>query len=242
MPNVPRHLERFGSVTRYRCDTGAGNFAPRRPVYLTTETILAVRSARMTRWTAIAAALSLAVAAPAPVAAQQATWRIDATHSELSFRIRHYVTRVRGTFAKWEGVITADPRNLEGGSVQVTVDSKSIDTNDERRDTHLRSNDFFAADSFPTLTFKSTRVEVREEELRVHGDLTIRGITKPVILTGAFSGVMKDAQGRERIGFEATTKINRLDHKVTWNRAVEGGGVMLGDEVEINIQIEAVRQ
>lgn len=180
-------------------------------------------------------------AAPA-ARAQAPTWQIDATHSELSFRIRHYVTRVRGTFASWNGSIVADPQSLDKGAVQVTIDSKSIDTNNERRDNHLRSNEFFATDSFPTLSFKSGKVEVKGEAIKVWGDLTIRGITKPVMLEGAYNGIAKDAQGKDRIGFEASTKINRLDHKVTWNRALEGGGVMLGDEVEINIQIEAVKQ
>lgn len=191
---------------------------------------------------AVAAASLSAVGAPSAVSAQAPTWKIDPTHSELTFRIRHYVTKVRGTFTRWEGTITADPAALNRGAVQVTIDAKSIDTNDERRDNHLRSNDFFATDSFPTLSFKSTRVEAAGEALKVHGDLTIRGITRPVVLTGNFNGITKDAQGKERIGFEASTKINRLDHKVTWNRAVEGGGLMLGDEVEINITIEAVRQ
>lgn len=195
-----------------------------------------------TLFIAVAAASLSAVGAPSAVSAQAPTWKIDPTHSELTFRIRHYVTKVRGTFTRWEGTITADPAALNRGAVQVTIDAKSIDTNDERRENHLRSNDFFATDSFPTLSFKSTRVETAGEALKVHGDLTIRGITRPVVLTGNFGGITKDAQGKERIGFEASTKINRLDHKVTWNRAVEGGGLMLGDEVEINITIEAVRQ
>lgn len=196
----------------------------------------------MTRWTLVAAAAALTLLS-APVAEAQApVWKIDATHSELTFRIRHYVTKVRGTFSKWDGMITADPKGLDKGSVQVNIDAKSIDTNDERRDNHLRSNDFFATDSFPSLAFKSSKVEVKGEDIKVYGDLTIRGITKPVVLAGSYGGVTKDAQGKERIGFEASTKINRLDHKVTWNRALEGGGVMLGDEVEINITIEAVKQ
>lgn len=189
--------------------------------------------------TAFAATLGLA---PGVVHAQASTWSIDPLHSELTFRIRHYVTKVRGTFAKWQGSITADPKSLAGGAVEVTIDAKSIDTNNEQRDNHLRSNDFFATDSFPTLSFKSRRVEVAGSDVKIHGDLTIRGITKPVTLTGAYNGTTKGMQGEERIGFEASTKINRLDHKVSWNRAVEGGGIMLGDEVEINITIEAVRK
>jgi polyisoprenoid-binding protein YceI len=180
-------------------------------------------------------------ALPSTSIAQAATWRIDPTHSELTFRIRHYVTRVRGTFAKWSGTVLADPANLAGGSVDVLIDAKSIDTNQEMRDNDLRSNNFFATDSFPNLSFKSTKVETSGKDLRVYGDLTIRGITRPVVLTGSYSGLAKDAQGRERIGFEASTRINRLDYKVTWNRAIEGGGLMLGDDVDIDITIEAVR-
>mgnify|MGYP000851052527 CR=1 FL=1 len=182
------------------------------------------------------------VATPARLHAQAPTWKIDPVHSELTFRIRHYVTRVRGTFAKWDGSITADPASLAKGSVLVSIDSKSIDTNNEMRDNHLKSNDFFATDSFPALTFKSSRVELKGESLKVFGDLTIRGITKPVVLEGTYNGVTKDMQGKERMGFDASTKINRLDYKVAWNRAIEGGGVMLGDEVEINITVEAVKQ
>ncbi len=178
----------------------------------------------------------------AAASAQAATWSIDPKHSELTFRVRHFVTKVRGTFATWQGVIIADPTNLTGGSVNVSVATKSIDTNDERRDTHLRSTEFFAVDSFPTMTFKSTKVEVRGSDIKVFGDLTIRGITKPVVLSGELTGVAKGTDGKDRIGFEATTKINRLDHEVSWNRAIEGAGVMLGDDVEINITIEAIRQ
>jgi polyisoprenoid-binding protein YceI len=194
----------------------------------------------LTRLSAAAVVATL-VSLPSGANAQAATWTIDPVHSELTFRVRHYVTKVRGTFAKWSGSISADPKNLAGGAVNVSIDAKSIDTNNEQRDNHLRSNDFFATDSFPTLDFKSTRVEVSGSDVKVHGNLTIRGITKPVVLSGAFGGVTKDAQGKERLGFEASTKINRLDHKVSWNRAVEGGGLMLSDEVEINITIEAVK-
>lgn len=196
----------------------------------------------MKRWLLLVSTASF-VATAAPAAhAQSPSWKIDPVHSELTFRIRHYVTRVRGTFAKWDGVITAEPASLNKGAVAVTIDSKSIDTNNETRDNHLRSNDFFATDSFPTLTFKSSKVDVKGESIKVYGDLTIRGITKPVVLEGAYNGVTKDAQGKERMGFDASTRINRLDYKVTWNRALEGGGAMLGDEVEINITVEAVKQ
>ncbi|MBB4637374.1 YceI family protein [Longimicrobium terrae] len=178
-----------------------------------------------------------AIAAPAaPV-----TWRIDASHSELSFRIRHLVSRVNGGFNQWSGTIVADPASLAGGSVQVDIQTASIDTNNERRDTHLKSADFFDAPNHPVITFRSTRVTMDGRDLRVAGNLTIRGTTKPVVLTGRMLEVA-GAPGRRRIGFEAQTTINRMDYGVSWNRAAEGGGVTLGDEVTINIAVEAVEQ
>lgn len=180
--------------------------------------------------------------APVVTQAQAATWKIDPIHSELTFRIRHYVTKVRGTFSKWGGTVVADTKDLSSGTVDVSIDAKSVDTNMEMRDNDLRSNNFFATDSFPTLTFKSSKVDVKGSDLRIYGDLTIRGTTKPVVLTGTYGGVTTDAQGKTRVGFEASTRINRLDYHVAWNRAIEGAGLMLGDEVEINITIEAVKQ
>jgi polyisoprenoid-binding protein YceI len=180
-------------------------------------------------------------AAPAPVA-PPVTWQIDVTHSELTFRIRHLVSRVNGTFGQWKGSIVADPANLSGGSVNVEIQTASIDTRNERRDTHLRSGDFFDAAGHPTITFVSTRVQAqRGGALKIHGNLTIRGVTKPVVLDGRMLEV-GGTPGRRRIGFEASTKINRMDYNVTWNRAAEGGGAVLGDEVEITIAVEAVEQ
>jgi polyisoprenoid-binding protein YceI len=184
-------------------------------------------------------------AAPAPAvhapAAAPVQWEIDTSHSELTFRVRHLVSRVRGRFNQFGGTIVADPANLAGGSVNVTVQTASIDTNNERRDTHLRSADFFDAATHPTITFRSTRVEVSGNELKVHGNLTMRGVTKPVVLEGQMLEV-GGAPGRRRIGFEATTTVNRMDYGVAWNRAAEGGGVVLGDEVQISIAVEAVEK
>jgi polyisoprenoid-binding protein YceI len=178
---------------------------------------------------------------PPAQAAAPAVWKIDTTHSELSFRIRHLVSRVRGTFTDWQGALTADPARLADGKVEVTIRTASIDTKQEKRDAHLRSDDFFDAEAHPTITFRSTRVEVNGEALRVHGDLTIRGVTRPVVLEGSYLGITPDGQGGQRIGFEAETKINRHDFGVSWNRAAEGGGVVLGDEVTINLVVAAVR-
>lgn len=172
----------------------------------------------------------------------QMAWQIDAGHSDISFRIRHFMSRVRGTFRQWEGTITGDSANWGNASVSVTIQTASIDTGHERRDNDLRSDNFFDAANHPTITFKSTMVEVQGPELRISGDLTIRGVTKPVVLAGRFLGSSSSGQGRVRVGFEATTKIDRTAYGVTWNRALEGGGVMLGDEVEIELAVEAVRR
>jgi polyisoprenoid-binding protein YceI len=189
----------------------------------------------------LSALLTAATLSAAP-RVEPVTWQIDPNHSELSFRVRHFVTKVPGTFKTWSGTIVADPANLAGGSVEVTVQTGSIDTKNERRDNHLRSADFFLSDSFPTMTFKSTKVVANGAELEVTGDLTIRGTTRSVVLKGEYSGTFGPPTPRQqRIGFAATTRINRLDYGLKWNRLVEGSN-MLGDDVEITITVEAVRQ
>lgn len=170
------------------------------------------------------------------------TWAIDKAHSEMTFSIRHIVSRVRGTFRQWEGTITIpDPAKWEEGTeIDVAIQAASIFTDNERRDAHLRTGDFFLADSFPVIRFRSTRIERAGDKAKVHGTLTMRGVTRPVVLEGEFLGTQgADAQ---RLGFEATTTINRLDYGVAWNRALEGGGVTLGDDVKIDLSISAVRR
>jgi polyisoprenoid-binding protein YceI len=186
---------------------------------------------------------SLALPAPLrrslPAAtATPATFTIDPVHSGVSFQIRHFVSRVRGSFKDVKGTITATPDAWQDAVIDVTIATASVSTENEKRDAHLRSNDFFAADSFPAITFRSTRVERKGDDAKVFGNLTIRGITRPVVLDGHFSGLMTTAQG-QRVGFEATTTIDRTAYGVTWNRAAEGGGAMLGDEVKIEINVEA---
>jgi len=188
--------------------------------------------------TVLSALLALAPAR----ALEPITWQIDPNHSELTFRIRHLVSRVSGTFTSWGGTIVADPERLADGAVDVTIEAASITTRNERRDADLRSPNFFAADSFPKITFKSTHVAVTGSALTVTGDLTMRGVTEEVTLRGEYGGVTGTPEPRrQRIGFSASTTINRLDFGVSWNRAVEGGGVLLGNEVEITINIEAIR-
>ena len=205
-----------------------------------------MRLARPSLAVALAAALAAARAAPAAAQtaaapASGAAYQIDATHSELSFRIRHLLGRVSGGFGEWGGTIAIDTVNPANSKVDVTIKTATIDTRNAQRDAHLRSADFFAADSFPTITFKSRKVALQGSRLTVLGDLTIRGRTKPVTLAGEYAGTFKDAMGGARTAFTATTTIDRNDFGVAWNKAVETGA-MLGDDVTIEIAIEAVKQ
>lgn len=190
-------------------------------------------------------AVALLVASTSAATAQTSrtdslpVWQIDPGHSDISFRIRHFMSRVRGTFNEWSGSITGDPANWTRGSVTVTILAASIDTRLDRRDADLRSDNFFDVAKYPTITFKSTGVAISGDSIRITGDLTIRGVTKAVVLQGTYLGLTPG--NRPRIGFEARTTIDRTDYGVTWNRIVEGGGVMLGDDVEIEIAIEAYR-
>lgn len=194
---------------------------------------------------AAAAPSSARPVAPAAAAAPAAAgvYTIDVNHSELQFRIRHLVSRVNGTFTDWKGTITVpDESRWETAQIEVVIQTASIDTKNDRRDTHLRTSDFFQADSFPTITFRSTRIERSGGAAKVHGNLTMRGVTRPVVLEGELLGATKTAQGKNRVGFSAETTIDRMDYGVAWNRAAEGGGVTLGDEVTIMMTIAAVEQ
>jgi polyisoprenoid-binding protein YceI len=178
--------------------------------------------------------------AAAPVSSP-VTWKIDPTHSELSFSIRHLVSRVRGQFGIWTGTIIADPNDWSTASVEVVAQTASIDTNNERRDADLRSENHFDAAANPTVTFRSTKVtRFAGDSVAVAGNVTIHGITKPATLRGRFNG-MTGSPGKRRAGFEAQTVINRRDFEMTWNRLVEGSA-MLGDEVRIDIDVAAVEQ
>lgn len=173
--------------------------------------------------------------------AQRTQWQIDPAHSNISFSIRHLIGRVHGTFREWTGTIQVDSGQWDQGSVEVTIQAASIFTDNDRRDEDLRSAHFFEVDKYPTLTFKSTKVETNGDQLKIYGNLTIRDSTKAVELDGDFTGLMRSTDG-DRIGFEASTTINRNGWGVTWNRMVEGGGLLLGDDVKIDISVEAIRK
>lgn len=179
---------------------------------------------------------------PAPRPDAPAVWQIDPTHSELSFRIRHLVGRVRGTFNDWDGSITGDPADWNGGTVEVHIRTASIDTGNENRDNDLRSDRFFGAEQFPQISFRSRSAEFHGDEGTITGDLTVRDVTRPVVLKAHYLGLAPGKEGRDRIGFEATTTIDRMDYGVKYNRVVEGGGLLLGDEVDLAFTIEAIRQ
>lgn len=168
------------------------------------------------------------------------TYALDPTHTEIGFVTRHAgIAKVRGKFTEFEGTLTV-AEDVTASSAQVTIQTASIDTGVEARDNHLRSADFFDAASNPAITFVSTAVEVDGDELTLVGDLTINGITRPVALETEYNGAATDPFGNRRIGFEASTVINRKDFNLTWNAALETGGVLVSDKVTIALDVSAV--
>ncbi len=198
------------------------------------------------RSSALAVLLSLA-ALPAiaqdaaPAAPAVATYKIDPVHSELTFRIRHLLGRVAGTFRDWSGTIVMNTVDPSKSSVTVEVKTASIETLKAERDTHLRTPDFFDAQKYPTMTFRSTKVDVKDKAIRMEGDLTIRDKTKRVVVEGTYNGRFKDPWGKMRTAFVAETRINRQDFGVSYNAPFEQIG-QIGDDVTIEIAIEAVEQ
>lgn len=171
-------------------------------------------------------------------------WDFDKVHSSINFAVRHLmVSKVRGVFHDWSGSLELDHDDLTKSKVDVTIQVASIDTKEEKRDGHLKSPDFFDAEKFPTITFKSTKVEkVSDEEVNLHGDLTLHGVTKQVVLKTEVSGISKDPWGGTRTGFSASTSIEREEFGLGWNAALETGGVLVGKKVDIHIEIEAIKK
>ena len=166
------------------------------------------------------------------------TWTIDPAHSEVGFTVRHLMSKVRGLFTTFEGEIVVG-ENPRESSAHATIDITSIDTRNADRDAHLRSADFFSADEHSTMTFTSTGASVDGDDITLAGDLTIKGVSKPVDLAVEFLGVAVDAYGNTRAGFEGTTKISRKDWGVSFNVPLEGDKLMIGDSVNVIIAIEA---
>ena len=171
------------------------------------------------------------------------TWNIDPAHSQVEFAVRHLmITTVRGRFTDVKGSVVTEGEDLTKAQVEVTIDVHSIDTREAQRDAHLKSADFFDAEKYPTITFKSARVtDVRGSSFKLIGDLTIHGVTREVTLDVTAEGTAKDPWGSERAGYSATTKINRSDFGLTWNQALETGGIVVGDEIKITLDLELVK-
>ena len=172
------------------------------------------------------------------------TWNIDTAHSVAEFKVKHMmIANVKGQFPKVSGVLTLDESDLTRSHVDAVIEAASIETRDAQRDTHLKSEDFLHVEKFPTLTFKSTRISlVRDGELAVEGDLTIRGVTRKVVFSvDGPTPPTKDPWGNTRVAVSATTKINRKDYGLTWNAALETGGILVGDEVTITLDVEFVK-
>ncbi len=186
-------------------------------------------------------AVAIALAA-GPALAEPVSWKIDPSHTDAQFAVRHLVvSTVRGHFGKTTGTVMMDDRNLAASTVEATVDVNTIDTRVPDRDAHLKSPDFFDAAKYPTMTFRSSKVERRgEDALEVTGDLTIRGKTRPAVFHVSYSKPIKGPKGEDRRGFSATARINRRDFGLNWSKMVEAGPVV-GDDVQITIDAEATR-
>jgi polyisoprenoid-binding protein YceI len=183
--------------------------------------------------------MSIQTAAPAVT-----RWAIDASHTLAEFSAKHLmITTVKGRFADVQGELVLDEADPAASSASLTIATASLETGDPKRDGHLRSADFFDVETFPSMAFRSTRVEpAGGDEYRVTGDLTIRGVTRPVTLAVELDGEARDPWGGTRRSFTAQTKINRKDFGLTWNVALESGGVLVGEQVKVTVYVQAVRQ
>jgi polyisoprenoid-binding protein YceI len=191
------------------------------------------------------AALSTIIALTLPTFAFASTWTIDPDHSNVGFRVRHLmISNVRGSFEKHSGTVVIDDKDITKSKVEVTIVTSSINTNVTKRDEHLRSADFFDVAKFPTMTFVSRNVaKAGQDRLKVTGDLTLHGVTREVVLdVEGPSAESKDPWGNIRRGATATTRINRKDFGLAWNKALETGGVTVGEEVTITLEIEMIKK
>ena len=188
---------------------------------------------------------TLAVALALPAAAATTTWQIDPAHTAASFAVKHLmISTVRGEFKGVTGAVNWDDQDITKSTVDVTIDAKTVDTSEPNRDKDLKSDKFFDVEKYPTITFKSKRVEqVSVGKLKVTGELTIHGVTKEVVLdVEGPSASVKDPWGNTRTAISATTKVNRQDYGVKWNANIDGGGVVVGDDVNITIDLEMIKK
>ncbi len=175
---------------------------------------------------------------------ENTTWSLDPAHSEVQFKIKHLViSTVTGTFKVFGGSVVSNGEDFENSTINFSIDTNSIDTNQADRDGHLKSDDFFASEKYPTINFSSTAiVKVSETEFKLIGDLTIRDVTKSVTLDAELGGIMVDPYGNTKVGFEVNGKINRKDFGLTWSAVTEAGGVVVSDEVKLHINVQFAKQ
>jgi polyisoprenoid-binding protein YceI len=188
-------------------------------------------------------AVALAAVLAASPAFGAETFVVDKGHSEVGFQIRHMMTKVRGRFTDFTGRIEADRDKPQASTVELTIQATSIDTANENRDKDLRGADFFDVEKYPTITFKSTRITPKgKDAYDVTGTLTMRGVAKEITLPVSFLGFMKNQRGTDTAGFETAVTLNRKDFGITWNRTLDAGGVLLGDEVNVSISLETRKE
>jgi polyisoprenoid-binding protein YceI len=191
--------------------------------------------------TTLTIGLALALSSGASAMAAD-SYSIDKVHSQVGFRIRHLVGKVSGRYTDFQGTILADPAKPEASSVEFTIKAASIDTGNSQRDDHLRSPDFFDVAKNPEITFRSRKVTpAGKDRYDVLGTLTMHGVAKEITLPVSFLGLGKDPWGNDRAGFEISTTLNRKDFGIVWNKTLDTGGLMLGDDVEVTIDLEATR-
>ena len=192
---------------------------------------------------ALAATLVAALAVPSPAAT--ATWQIDPAHTAAGFSVRHMmIATVRGQFKGVTGTVFWDDQDINNSTVDVTIDANTVDTGEPKRDADLKSANFFDVKNYPTITFKSTKIEkISAGKMKIAGNLTIHGVTKQVVLdVEGPSGAVKDPWGNTRVALNASTTVNRLDYGVKWNAKMDSGGMVVGDDVNINIDLEMTKK
>ncbi|HEY5626582.1 MAG TPA: YceI family protein [Nitrospira sp.] len=185
----------------------------------------------------------LAFCWPAVTQAELARWTVDLDHSTIEFRVAHMVvSKTSGRFMEYAGFVDMDATAGTFKAIEATIKTASINTNHEKRDSHLRSPDFFDVEKYPTMTYKMKRYEENEAGYQAVGDLTLHGVTKEILLTGHFNGVAKDPWGNTRAGFSAEGKVNRKDFGMVWNKALDNGGLVVGNQVHIKLDIECIKE
>lgn len=197
------------------------------------------RSSNWKHWLAMTVMIG---SLPAPGWAETARWDVDPDHSIVEFRVAHMVvSKTSGRFTDYRGFAEIDPDAKTFRAIEATINTASVNTNQEKRDAHLRNADFLDVQQFPTMTYKMKSYKPVGEGYTALGDLTLRGVTKEIALTGTFNGITKDPWGNQRAGFSAEGKLNRKDFGMIWNKTLDSGGLVVGDEVHIRLEIECIK-